>query len=613
MPPVVEAELSFSARLQLRERVLAWISRDVGLCDFLLPPEMTVSWKSEQRKAWTDAIIDTFLQSDGSKGKLARQRLLSYETAGSLRRSCIKLRSRTADHRDLVKTSVSLETLWDGVSAELNDATWARCSLLFDTALISLRVAYLWMYMKAETSSSDVSFDTKKALFDALIGNYFNSAAPTDDQQDKHSDNFRRLLDAWRTELLKYTESEDFDMKMEALEKSQSLDETAACIEKFLTKANVDQSWILKMKKVDEEMEQGLWTRHKGTGRKQRKHSPLPEPEIPESTSSFEPKDADSDFDVKDVEVPDDDEDNSADDDENEKDLMRERMDMRTTRRLRSIKHPMRTTRQGLVGVAKYDKTMRPASRTNRTREPREEKRLDMPMNDRGAIARERQTPRSERTPRARSSVFDDDDGEHPSVETPSNGFQPQHIARKRKFEPDLDDEGQPTGVVQNETAYASPDVTRTPERKLGIKERAIRRGGAVAPRTRAQLQRQESTQLSGQVRRATGRGVVQGEEADATENRVLNGQSNVLGSISEAVVGDEIPPEMDEREEILITEGTSSKSSRPVVRDTDDMDSRDLRRQRVLDAFSQREEGQLESPSRPVLRRSTRTNPSSH
>lgn len=325
MPAVVESELSFDTRMQLREKILGWISRDLGLSEFLIPAALTSAWSEDQKEAWTHSVIEKYMQADDDEdGLFVRRRVLACETAGSLRRSCIQLRQRTASHRDVIKTSVALEALWNATSSYLgDDRKWAKCSLMFDTALISLRVVYLWMYLKEEASSPQATLETRKSLFEEAVKGFFTMEAPTDDAKDKHSDNFKKLLEVWRQELDEYQNGDQFETLISGLEKTQSLDEAASCVEKFLATVNVDKSWVLSMQKIETEIEEGLWTR-KGKGRGKGRPSKsngksskkrtvdangdYDEPPTPDSESSFEPAAADSDFDIKDAVDADDEE-----------------------------------------------------------------------------------------------------------------------------------------------------------------------------------------------------------------------------------------------------------------------------------------------------------------
>lgn len=374
MPAAVEADISFGLRMQMRERILAWISRDVGLREFLIPDLLTDSWTQEQRQAWTNHIMDKYLHANSVHGRDARRRILACETAGSLRRHCVRLRQRTASFRDIMKTSVSLESLWNDISAELDDATWAKCCRWFDVALSSLRVSYVWMYLKSEASGPDASEEARKGLFKKLINTFFVSKAPTDDiKDDRHSSNFKDLLKAWHKDLQVMLRSRKFDAELKRLEEVNSLSETAACIERFLGGVEVDTSWILKMQKLDKDIATGRFLPkspvrpkiqpRKGRGRPRKQVAPPKEDPNPrrsqvakksnsvkptkeeeddadadrmaESESSFEPHDADGDFDAKDAAEADADADADAeaDSDSDEDEAIPERTPVRTSLR----------------------------------------------------------------------------------------------------------------------------------------------------------------------------------------------------------------------------------------------------------------------------------------
>lgn len=267
MPVAVGADISFGLRMQMREHILAWISRDVGLREFLIPDLLTDTWTQEQRQAWTTHIIDKYLHANSVGGRSTRRRILACETAGSLRRHCVRLRQRTASFRDIMKTSVSLESLWNDVSPELDDATWAKCSRWFDVALSSLRVSYVWMYLKSEASGPDATDEARKGLFEKLVDTYFVPEAPTDDKVDKHTANFKDLLQAWRSDLQVMMKSEKFDTELKRLEEVNNLSETAECIERFLGGVDVDKSWILKMQKLDKDLGKGKLVPRTGANR----------------------------------------------------------------------------------------------------------------------------------------------------------------------------------------------------------------------------------------------------------------------------------------------------------------------------------------------------------
>lgn len=315
-------EIPFTDRIKMRENVLAWISNDTGLYEFLVPNALAESWSAEQKQTWTNAIVDNFLNAPNTEvGKLSRGRVMAREQAGNLRRGCDKLRRSMATYRDIAKMGLTMEGLWNDISPDLDDNTWARCSLLYDTALISLRVSYLWLYDTTENDGA--SAETRKKVFNTLLDSFFTENAPTDDKDDKQSDNFRQLLKVWRAELLKYAEADNFDEKLKRLETTQPLAEVGAGIDRFLNSISIDSSWMWKMKQLDDKLQNGHIVR-KGRvrGRKKIKQDgsrPPSRTSRPSSrpgriskagtaeaaegeSSSFEPAISDSDFDLEDAE-----------------------------------------------------------------------------------------------------------------------------------------------------------------------------------------------------------------------------------------------------------------------------------------------------------------------
>ncbi|PXF40601.1 hypothetical protein BWQ96_09705 [Gracilariopsis chorda] len=292
--PIV-TDLPFSERIELREKVLAWISRDVGIQEFLIPDELTTEWSEAEKSLWTTTVIDRFIRAKTNPfGKAARSRVLARENAGWVRRGCVAMQQDLADHRLLTRTAVLLEALWNEVSASLSDLQWAECSIMFDSALISLRVAYVWLYDKIENEDADL--ESRKQTFTTVVDSFFGGIAPTDDRTDKHSSNFRDLQRVWRTEFDKYTTSDDFGAKLERLQETHNLIKVAAAVGRFMSAINVDPSWMWEMKQLDDDVKAGYVKRK----RKQRKGPELPpEPPEPDSSESFEPHAADSDFDIE--------------------------------------------------------------------------------------------------------------------------------------------------------------------------------------------------------------------------------------------------------------------------------------------------------------------------
>ena len=305
----VPSELTENERNQIREHVLAWISKDVGLCQFCVPDGVAKGWSAEQKQAWTNSVIANYVRGGTEDGKNARMRILSRENAGNLRRFCVKLRKEQLTHKEAAAMSVALEGLWDDVTLDLSDENWARCSLLFDTALISLRVAYVWLYLKTENANSEDTPDTRKTVFLKLVSSFFIPGAPTDDAHDKHTTNFRDLLSAWNKELSKYVEGDDFEEKLHLLESTQGLPKVGICVERFLNAVNRDQSWILKMKNLETKIEQGELVSKRGRKQKQAKEKQPPKESkfiyysddgLSNSVSSPDQEGSDMDFEIKD-------------------------------------------------------------------------------------------------------------------------------------------------------------------------------------------------------------------------------------------------------------------------------------------------------------------------
>eukprot|EP00178_Gracilaria_changii_P003403 TRINITY_DN149_c0_g1_i1.p1 TRINITY_DN149_c0_g1~~TRINITY_DN149_c0_g1_i1.p1 ORF type:complete len:515 (-),score=81.57 TRINITY_DN149_c0_g1_i1:1830-3374(-) len=291
--PIV-SDLPFTERIDMREKALAWISRDTGLQEFLVPDELTTEWSAEQKKVWTTTVIDRFISARQRVGREARARVFARENSSWLRRACVRLQQDLADHRDLTRMAVLLETLWNEVSATFSDSKWAECSIMFDSALISLRVAYVWLYDKIENEDADLH--SRQNVFETVVNSFFNIHAPTDDKADKHSSNFRALQRVWRTEFENYTNANDLDAKLKRLEQSQNLMKVATAVSRFLNAINVDASWMWEMQKLQEDIKVGNVKRRK-TPRKRRE--PAPEPPEPESSGSYQPRVEDSDFDIE--------------------------------------------------------------------------------------------------------------------------------------------------------------------------------------------------------------------------------------------------------------------------------------------------------------------------
>ncbi|KAI0563831.1 hypothetical protein FGB62_33g162 [Gracilaria domingensis] len=321
--PIV-SDLPFTERIDMREKALAWISRDTGLQEFLVPDELATQWSAQQKKVWTTTVIDRFMSAKHQVGREARARVFARENAGWLRRACVRLQQDLSDHRDLTRMAVLLETLWNEVSATLSDSRWAECSIMFDSALISLRVAYVWLYDKLENEDADLK--ARKSVFQTVVNSFFNAQAPTDDNTDKHSANFRALQRVWRTEFENYTKADDLEAKLKRLEESQNLMKVATAVSRFLNAVDVDASWMWDMQKLQDDIQAGNVKRRQ-TPKKRRE--PAPEPPEPESSGSYEPRAADSDFDIKIAEKVASNEDEEEDSEGESDELMRGSMSQR--------------------------------------------------------------------------------------------------------------------------------------------------------------------------------------------------------------------------------------------------------------------------------------------
>lgn len=307
MPSSVPSELPFGELMTLRENVLAWISRDAGLGEFLIPDELSSTWTKEQKETWTAAVVEKYMHLDDSEGSVnMRKRIMASETASALRRCCVLLREGTASHRDVMKTAVVLEALWDSISPTMgDDAMWVKCSLTFDTALISIRLAYLWIYLNAEANGRSTTFETRKAVYKECVESFFVIGGPADSGKDKHSGNFKELVETWREELKSYGENEEkeFEMRLKQVEEGYSREATVTRIEKFMSLADMNGSWMLHVQQMDKEMEAGMWRKGarrerkaKAKGVKAREDDAVNGLEDMMSVSSFEAASVDRDF-----------------------------------------------------------------------------------------------------------------------------------------------------------------------------------------------------------------------------------------------------------------------------------------------------------------------------
>lgn len=241
-----------AVRQLMRERVLAWISTDIGLCDFMAPPAATPDWSDARRQEHVIATIDTLLDSDA-----ARARIMTAESVGNLRRACEQLRAGTASYADVPMAILMLESIWDSVSPGLSTPRWAECSRHFDTAFIAFKILYLWMYTEAVGGGEGMPLSARHVVFAELVRNLFDTS-PKSEATGKHSKNCLALLKAWRRELAEYVPDSDlmdvdddtanpvFDGKFNRLMAKQTPSFTADRIDDFLRVA-VDKNWHLEM------------------------------------------------------------------------------------------------------------------------------------------------------------------------------------------------------------------------------------------------------------------------------------------------------------------------------------------------------------------------------
>ena len=183
-----DVDLPFTHRLQLRENILSWISRDVGLSDFFIPPNHPGSHalSGERKNSSILAVMHNYLgvssppSIQGETEPIAvpsssasQSRCMARENASHLRRSVIALRRGRVTHFDVARFALLLETLWDEINVTLNDASWAMCSLKFDTSQVSLRLVYIWLYMEQEFPASNHPIHVRRAVYATLVEGFF--------------------------------------------------------------------------------------------------------------------------------------------------------------------------------------------------------------------------------------------------------------------------------------------------------------------------------------------------------------------------------------------------------------------------------------------------------
>lgn len=300
-----DSDLPFSDKLALRENVLAWISRDIGLQNFFFPPESSTKLSADEQKTYTNTVISSYLSAPTPAGNKAVQRTLVRECAASLRRATVNLRREQVTYRDTLRSCMLLEWLWDSTNTELDDATWARCSMYFDTSFIALRLVYVLLYLRTEHAQDTTSISVRVCAFRSLVDHFFKPGCPTDRNDDKHTSNFRDLLSAWHSEFSTYAKYDDFEAKISTMEEIQGPKHAADFLDAFLRETGVDDSWMLKSSQLHADMEAGMLIRRSGPKRNPKADMLSPEPieELPEPESSEdELKPGDCEFDSEDAE-----------------------------------------------------------------------------------------------------------------------------------------------------------------------------------------------------------------------------------------------------------------------------------------------------------------------
>lgn len=303
---------SFTELVKMREQVLSWICYDRGLSAFLFPnSDDTPTLSPDQQCAYIKAIVNNFLNTASEPGRIASTRTYTREAAACLHRFAESLASGNFTHRDIAKVTILLDGLWDDTNQDLNDQKWARCSMRFDTALISLRLTYVITFLNSVCPTPQHSTQLRKRTFTSLIDKFFQVVAPTDEPLNKHSQNFNGLVNVWKLELSGYTGSSEFEQKLSRLEDTVKPAKTARSILMFLRELGVNESWIAKANQMEKDLKSGrLVSRDSLKKPKKRIARPPPQYEDlsePES-GSFEPVAKDSDFEVS-LEEEDDDDD----------------------------------------------------------------------------------------------------------------------------------------------------------------------------------------------------------------------------------------------------------------------------------------------------------------
>lgn len=307
-----DADIPFAERLHLREYSLAWISRDVGgIRSFIFPKKVVeeLQLTPAQVESSLRKILEEFCFASTPLGKEALNRVLVCEHTSQLRHCVLRLRRNELTYQDAVQYAIVLESLWDSVNTEMSDATWARCSFHFDTALISLRIVYLILYLRQKFPANAHETAVRASVFNKIYKSFFNIAAPTDDKYEKHSTHFKNLLAAWRDEFDLYA-ADNFEDKLRSLEHHHGNVKTADILDQFIRQVQVNDGWILRAYQLEADYSAGKLYRRTGRRRSSGTETaglPAPQPVEDLDELSFDEEednegdkdDGDADYDYK--------------------------------------------------------------------------------------------------------------------------------------------------------------------------------------------------------------------------------------------------------------------------------------------------------------------------
>lgn len=254
-----DVDIPFTERLKLRENALAWISRDVGGIRSFVFPKAVVDYlrlTPVQIETSLREILQHFFVASTPCGREALIRTMAREHAAHLRHCAILLRRNELTYTETARYSIMLESLWDSINTEMSDATWARCSLHFDTALAALRVIHILLYLRQEFPCDLHPTPVRVAVFVSTFKSLFNDNAPTDDAYDKHSSHFKQLMAAWRREFDLYA-TPNFEHKIRKLEHHHGNAKTADILDQFLNLINIDDNWMLRAYQIESDFSAG--------------------------------------------------------------------------------------------------------------------------------------------------------------------------------------------------------------------------------------------------------------------------------------------------------------------------------------------------------------------